>query len=134
MAIAYKDWLEVLPLGQLPSFPQVYNKKVRPREIQERDFVPKKVLPFQPDSRGKWMPNYEGLCAKTLATMDVDKPASRCSQGILCQKIKVKRASASASRAVTLQKRNMAKHYGKDLYVEQDAVTVEKYKKKIKAR
>jgi len=52
---------------------QPSNKKDRPHEIQERDFVPKKVLPFQPDSRGKWTPNYEGSCAMTFTTMDGDK-------------------------------------------------------------
>jgi len=36
--------------------------------------VPEKVLPFQPDSRRKWTPNYEGPCAMTLVTMDGDKP------------------------------------------------------------
>jgi len=35
---------------------QTSNKKVRPHEIQEGDFVPKKVLSFQPDSKGKWTP------------------------------------------------------------------------------
>jgi len=52
---------------------QVSNKKVRPWEIPERDFVPKRVLPFQPDSRGKWTPNYEGSCAMTFTTVDGDK-------------------------------------------------------------
>jgi len=54
---------------------QTSNKKVRPHEIQEKDFVPKKVLSFQPDSMGKWTPNYEGLCAITFTTMDGDKLA-----------------------------------------------------------
>jgi len=52
---------------------QASNKKVHPREIQEGDFVPKKVLSFQPDFRGKWTPNYEGPCAMTLVTTDGDK-------------------------------------------------------------
>ncbi|KEH29531.1 hypothetical protein MTR_4g044313 [Medicago truncatula] len=52
---------------------QTSNKKVRPRETQEREFVPKKVLPFQPDSRRKWMPNYEGSCAMNFTTMDGSK-------------------------------------------------------------
>ena len=30
----------------------------------------KKTLSFQPDSRGKWTPNYEGPCAMTLVTID----------------------------------------------------------------
>jgi len=45
------------------SLKQTSNKKVRPHEIQEGDFVPKRVLSFQPDSKGKWTPNYEGSCA-----------------------------------------------------------------------
>ena len=49
------------------------NKKVRPHEIQEKDFVPKKVLPFQPNSKGKWMPDYEGPCAMTFTTVDSGK-------------------------------------------------------------
>ena len=65
---------------------QTSNKKVRPRKIQGEHFVPKKVLSFQPDSRDKWTPNYEGSCDITLVTTDVDKPASWCSQEILCQK------------------------------------------------
>jgi len=52
---------------------QASNKKVRPREFQEGNFVPKKVLSFQLDSRGNWTPNYEGSCAMTLATMEVDE-------------------------------------------------------------
>ena len=32
---------------------QTSNKKVRPRDFQEADFVPKKVLSFQPGSRGQ---------------------------------------------------------------------------------
>ena len=39
---------------------QAYNKKIRPREFQEGELVLKKILPFQKDSRGKWMPNWEG--------------------------------------------------------------------------
>jgi len=50
--------------------------------------VLKKTLSFQPDSRGKWTPNYEGACPMTLVTTNVDKPACRCSQEILCQKNK----------------------------------------------
>jgi len=54
---------------------QTSNKKVRPREIQERDFVPKKAPSSQPDSKDKWTPNHEGSCATTLTTMDGDKLA-----------------------------------------------------------
>ena len=55
------------------------SKKVRPREFKEGDLVLKKILTFQPDSRGKWAPNYEGPYvvkrafsggAMTLQTMD----------------------------------------------------------------
>jgi len=46
---------------------------VRPREFQEGGFVPEMVLSFQPDFRGKWMPNYEGPCAVTPITMDGDE-------------------------------------------------------------
>ena len=66
---------------------QVSNNEVRPREFQERDLVFKKTLSFQPDSRGKWTPNYEGACPMTLVTTNVDKPACWCSQEILCQNI-----------------------------------------------
>ncbi|KEH17258.1 hypothetical protein MTR_0029s0230 [Medicago truncatula] len=52
---------------RLPRLTQTSNKKVRPREFQEGDSVPKKVLPFQPDSRSKWTPNYEGSCAMTFS-------------------------------------------------------------------
>jgi len=51
-----------------------------------RDLMLKKTLSFQPDSRGKWMPNYEGPCAITPVITNVDKPSCRCSQEILCQK------------------------------------------------
>ena len=61
---------------------QAFDKKVRPREFQEGDLVLKKILSFQPDSGGKWSPNYEGPYvvkrtfsggAMTLATMDGDE-------------------------------------------------------------
>ncbi|GAU49442.1 hypothetical protein TSUD_407340 [Trifolium subterraneum] len=39
---------------------QAFDRKVRPREFCEGDLVLKKILSFQPDSRGKWTPNYEG--------------------------------------------------------------------------
>jgi len=45
---------------------QTSNKKVRPHEIQEGDFVPKSILSFQPDSKGKWTPNDEGSYAILL--------------------------------------------------------------------
>ncbi|GAU37187.1 hypothetical protein TSUD_30520 [Trifolium subterraneum] len=59
-----------------------FDRKVRPREFREGDLVLKKILSFQPDSRGKWTPNYEGPYvvkrafsggAMTLATMDGDE-------------------------------------------------------------
>jgi hypothetical protein len=61
-------WCEYIKRG----LKQASNKKVRPHEIQG-DFMPKNVLFFQPDSRGKWTPNYEGPCAMTFATTDGDK-------------------------------------------------------------
>ncbi|AES97538.1 hypothetical protein MTR_5g055770 [Medicago truncatula] len=60
---------------------QTSNKKVRPCKIQERDFVHKRVLSFQPDSRSKCMPNYEGTCAMTLVTTNGDKPARPVNTG-----------------------------------------------------
>ncbi|GAU40233.1 hypothetical protein TSUD_219430 [Trifolium subterraneum] len=60
---------------------QAFDRKVRPCEFREGDLVLKKILSFQPDSRGKWTPNYEGPYvvkrafsggAMTLATMDGD--------------------------------------------------------------
>jgi len=39
--------------------------------------VPKRVLSFQPDSKGKWTPNHEGSCAMTFTTMDGGKLARR---------------------------------------------------------
>ncbi|MCI86326.1 hypothetical protein A2U01_0107607, partial [Trifolium medium] len=48
---------------------QAFDKKVRPREFQEGDLVLKKILSFQPDSRGKWIPGG----AMTLITMDGDE-------------------------------------------------------------
>jgi len=70
---------------------QTSNKKVRPREIQEKDFVPKKVLPSQPDPKGKWTPNYEGPCTMTFTTMDGDKLA-RPVKADAVKKYSVKRA------------------------------------------
>ncbi|GAU48362.1 hypothetical protein TSUD_282430 [Trifolium subterraneum] len=61
---------------------RAFDRKVRPREFREGDLVLKKILSFQPDSRGKWTPNYEGPYvvkrafsggAMTLATMDGDE-------------------------------------------------------------
>jgi len=60
-----------------------------PRGIQEGDFVLEKTLSFQPDSRGKRTPNYDGACAMTLVTTNVDKPACRCSQEILSKYTKI---------------------------------------------
>jgi len=57
------------------SLKQASNKKVRPHEIQEGDFVPKKVLSSRQDSKDKWTPNHEGSCAMTFTTMDGGKLA-----------------------------------------------------------
>ena len=40
---------------------KAFDTKVRPRVFKEGDLVLKKILSFNPDSRGKWTPNYEGL-------------------------------------------------------------------------
>ncbi|KAK5773320.1 hypothetical protein PVK06_049626 [Gossypium arboreum] len=37
-----------------------HDKKVRPREFHEGEFVLRKILPIQKDLRGKWAPNWEG--------------------------------------------------------------------------
>ena len=47
----------------------------------------KNTLSFQPDSRGMWMPNYKDPCVVIPVTTNVDEPACRCSQEILCQNI-----------------------------------------------
>ncbi|GAU40633.1 hypothetical protein TSUD_190100 [Trifolium subterraneum] len=76
--------MAVLCHGQLYQrrMKQTFDRKVRPREFREGDLVLKKILSFQPDSRGKWTPNYEGPYvvkrafsggAMTLATMDGDE-------------------------------------------------------------
>jgi len=58
--------------------------------------VPKKVLPFQPNSRGKWSPNYEGSCAMSFTTMDCDK-LTRPMAGAV-KKYFVKKNKSSISR------------------------------------
>jgi hypothetical protein len=61
---------------------QAFDRNVRPREFHEGDLVLRKILSFQPDARGKWTPNYEGLYvvkrafsggAMTLEPMDSDE-------------------------------------------------------------
>ena len=59
---------------------QTSNKKVRPRE-------------FQPDSKGKWTPIYEGPCAMTLTTMDGDKLTRPMNAGAV-RKYSVKKIKA----------------------------------------
>ncbi|XP_058741447.1 equilibrative nucleotide transporter 3-like [Vicia villosa] len=63
----------------LERMKRALDKKVRPRRFKEGDLVLKKILPLQPDARGKWAPNYEGPYvvkrvfsggALTLTTMD----------------------------------------------------------------
>jgi len=46
-----------------------------PVRFKRKTLCPKKVLPFQPDSKGKWTPGYEGPCAMTFTTMDGGKLA-----------------------------------------------------------
>ncbi|KEH33373.1 hypothetical protein MTR_3g436950 [Medicago truncatula] len=171
---------------------QTSNKKVHPRKVQGGDFVPKMVLSFQLDSRGKWTPNYEGSCTMTFTTTDGSKDKvtasgrAQSTWGIQLSKdlrfeasadqrlgtwaFKVVRENSGYCVQCTLPitftifpkfskirgamslagvgegyinillengytpEENRAKHYGKDLCLEQDAVTVQKYKKKIKAR
>lgn len=72
---------------------QTSNNKVCPRDFQEEDFVPEKVLHFQLDSRGKWTPNHEGSCARTFTTMDGDKLALPMNAGTV-KKYSVKHKSS----------------------------------------
>jgi len=44
-------------------------------KFKKETLCPKGVLSFQPDSKGKWTPNYEGSCAMTFTTMDGGKLA-----------------------------------------------------------
>ncbi len=44
----------------------------------------------------------------------------------------MKQTSTFASMTITFRKRNMAKHYGEDLYFEEDTVITQKYKKYTK--
>jgi len=44
------------------------------------------------------MSNYEDPCAVTPVTTNVDKPACRCSEEILCQKKYQKKSKSSMSR------------------------------------
>ena len=75
---------------------KAFDMKVKPHVFRDGDLVLKKVLPFAPDSRGKWTPNYEGPYvvkrafsggALILTTMDGGGFHSscefRCSQEIL---------------------------------------------------
>jgi len=66
--------------------------------------VLKKTLSFQPDFRGKWTPNYEGACAMTPVTTNVDKPACRCSQEILSKYTKKSNKKKSIKRKKQLDK------------------------------
>jgi len=75
------------------SLKQASNKKVSPHEIQEKDFVPKKVLSSQPDSNDKWTPNHEGSCAMTFTTIDGDKLARPTNVGVV-KKYSVKNKSS----------------------------------------
>ena len=44
-------------------------------KFKKETLCPKEALSFQPDSKGKWTPNYEGSCAMTFTTMDGGKLA-----------------------------------------------------------
>ena len=39
---------------------KAFDKKVKPREFREGNLVPRKIMSFHTDSRGKWTPNFEG--------------------------------------------------------------------------
>ena len=39
---------------------RAHDKKVRPCQFREEDLVLKRILPNQPDQRGKWAPNWDG--------------------------------------------------------------------------
>ena len=39
---------------------RAFHKKSRPRDFKVGDLVLKKIISLQKDSRGKWIPNYEG--------------------------------------------------------------------------
>ena len=54
--------LKALCHGQLyqKRIMRAYDKKVRPRQFQERDLVLKKILLNQQDQRGKWALNWDG--------------------------------------------------------------------------
>lgn len=48
--------------GQLyqKKMKKAFDKKVRPRNFQVGDLMLKRIILPQSDSRGKWIPNYEG--------------------------------------------------------------------------
>jgi len=77
---------------------QTSDKKVRPRKVKGRDFVPKKVLSFQPDSKGKWTSDYEGSCAMTFTTMDGNKLARLMNAGAV-KKYSVKNKSSISRKS-----------------------------------
>ena len=39
---------------------RAYNKKVHPRHYHEGELVLRRIIPNQPNPRGKWAPNWEG--------------------------------------------------------------------------
>jgi len=66
-----------------------------PHEIQEGDFVPKRVLSVHPDSKGKRTPNYEGSCAITFTTMEGGKLARPMKAGAVKKYFAKKKSSVS---------------------------------------
>ena len=44
-------------------------------KFKRKTLCQKRVLPFQPDSKGKWTPGYESPCAMTFTTVDGGKLA-----------------------------------------------------------
>ena len=85
----YDDFVQIYQ----KELKQTSNKKVRPREFQEGETVPKKVLSSQPDSKGKWTPNHKGSCTTTLTTMDGDKVTRSMNVGAV-KKYSVKNKSS----------------------------------------
>ena len=89
---------------------QTSNKKVRPCGFQETFCLKRHCLSNQTLGTYGCL-NYEGACAMTLVTTNVDKPSCRCSQEILCQNIqksiKSKKSKIKKARWVANLKRRL---------------------------
>ena len=53
---------------------RAHDKKIRPRQFQERELVLKRIPQNQQDSRGKWSPNWEGpyVVKKSILKRSID--------------------------------------------------------------